>query len=81
MPGALREMRMRLLVPLHGQIVMTNRKSVRSENPAGKATAVCLSGSVTERDQIAGSLVDRDFSATDRTIDRKGKIGKEARRG
>lgn len=81
MPGALREMRMRWLVPLHGQIVTTNRNSVRSENPAGKATAVGLGGSVTERGQIAGSPVDHAFSATDRTIDRKGKIGKEARRG
>jgi len=81
MRGGLREMRMRLLVPLHGQIVMTNRKSVRSETPAGKATTVGLSGSVTERGQIAGPLVDHGFSTTGRTIDRKGRIGKEARRG
>lgn len=81
MAGALREMRMRSLVPLHRRIVVTNRKSVRSKNPADKATAVGLSGSATERGQIAGSLVDRAVSATDRTIDRKGKIGKEARRG
>lgn len=79
MRGGLREMRMRLLVPLHSQIVVTNRKSVRSETPAGKATTVGLSG--TERGQIAGPLVDHGFATTGRTIDRKGKIGKEARRG
>jgi hypothetical protein len=81
MPGGLREMRMRLLVPLHGQIVMTSRKSIRSETPAGKATTVGLSGSVTERGQVVGPLVDHDFSTTGRTIDREGKIGKEVRRG
>src|SRR6476620_7993785 len=81
MRGGLREMCMRFLVPLHGQIVTTNRKSVRSETPAGKATTVGLSGSVTERGQIAGPLVDHGFSTTGRTIDRKGRIGKEARRG
>jgi hypothetical protein len=36
MPGGLREMRMRLLVPLHGQIVMTSRKSIRSEPQPAK---------------------------------------------
>ena len=82
MRGSLRKMRIsiRLLVPLHGQFVMANRERVRSETSAGKATTVGLSGSVTERGQIAGPLVDHGFS-TGRTIDRKGRIGKEARRG
>lgn len=64
---------------------MTNCKSVRSEIPAGTATTIGLSGSVTERDQIVGPLVGHGFSTTGRIIDRKGKIrnkiGKEARRG
>ncbi len=81
MRGGLREMCMRLLVPLDGQIVMTNRKSVRSETPAGKATTVGLSGSVMERGRITGPLVDHSFSTTGRTIDRKDRTGKEARRG
>ena len=81
MRGGLREMRMRLLVPLHGQIVMTNRMRVRSEIPAGRATTVGLSGRVMERGRIAGPSVDNSFSTTGRTIDRKGRTGKEARRG
>jgi acyl dehydratase len=79
MRGGLREMRMRLLVPLYSQIVVTNCKSVRSETPAGNATTVDLSGSVTERDQITGPPVDHGLSTTGRTIHRKGRIGKEAR--
>jgi hypothetical protein len=78
MRGSLREMRIRLLVPLHGQFVMGNRKRVRSETPAGKATTVGLSGSVMERGR---PLVDHSFSTTGRTTDRKGRTGKEARRG
>jgi len=81
MSGSLREMRVRLLVPLHGQFVMANRERVRSETPAGKATTVGLSGSVMERGRIAGPLVDDSFSTTGRTIDRKGRTGKKARRG
>ncbi len=81
MRGGLREMRMRLLVPVHGQVVMTNRKSVRSETSAGKATTVGLSGSVMERGRMVDPLVDRSFSTTGRTIARKGRTGKEARRG
>jgi len=81
MSGSLREMRVRLLVPLHGQFVMASREEVCSETPAGKATTVGLSGSVMERGRIAGPLVDHSFSTTGRTIDRKGRTGKEARRG
>jgi hypothetical protein len=81
MSGSLREMGIRLLVPLHGQFVMANRERVRSETPAGKATTVGLSGSVMERGRIAGPLVDDSFSTTGRTIDRKARTGKEARRG
>ena len=84
MRGGLREMRMRLLVPLHGQIVMTNCKSVRSETPAGKATTVGLSGSVTEteRGQITGPLWPTTTSQrlAGQSIT-KGRIGREARRG
>src|SRR5258707_13069840 len=60
MRGGLREMRMRLLVPLHGQIVMTNRKSVRSATPAGKATTVGLSGNLTARRQMCAPRVIND---------------------
>jgi hypothetical protein len=83
MRGSLREMRIsiRLLMPLHGQFVMANRKRVRSEAPAGKAATVGLSGRVIERGRIAGPLVDHSFSATGRTIDRNDRTGKEARRG
>ena len=42
MRGSLREMRMRSSVPLHGQILVTNRTRVRSETPAGETTAVAL---------------------------------------
>ena len=42
MRDGLREMRMRLSVPLHGQILVTNRTRVRSETPSGKTTAVAL---------------------------------------
>ena len=79
MDGTLRDMRMRLSGPLHGQIAVTNCKSVRSKKPAGKA--VGLSNCAAERGEIANFLVDHAFLATDRTIDCKGKIGKEARRG
>ena len=83
MRSSLREMRIsiRLLMPLHGQFVMANRMRVRSETPAGKATTIGLSGRVMERGRIAGPLVDHSFSTTGRTIDRKGRTGKEARRG
>jgi len=82
MRSSLREMRIsiRLLMPLHGQFILANRKRVRSEPPAGKATAVGLSRAM-ERGRIAGPLVDHSFSTTGRTIDRKGRTGKEARRG
>ena len=83
MRGSLRKMRIsiRLLVPLHGQFVMANRKRVRSETPAGKAITVGLSGSVMDRGRIAGPLVNHSFSTTGRTTNRKGRTGKEARRG
>jgi len=75
MRGGLREMRMRLLVPLHGQIVMTNRKSVRSETPAGKATTVGLS-SVTR-----GAKLPAHWSTTASQRLAGQSIAKEARRG
>jgi len=76
MRGGLREMRMRLLVPLHGQIVMTNRKSVRSETPAGKATTVGLSGSVTR-----GAKLPAHWSTTASQRLAGQSIAKEAHRG
>jgi hypothetical protein len=81
MRGGLREMRMRLLVPLHSQIVVTARKSVRSKAPADNATTLGSSSSVTERDQIAAPLVNHGCSMTDPIIYRKRRISKEARRG
>jgi hypothetical protein len=81
MPGGLRETRMRLLVPLHSQILVTARKSFRPETPTDNVIPVGLSGNVTERSEIAGPALNRGFSATDRIIDRKGWIGKEARHG
>ncbi len=73
---SLREMRIKTLLPLHGQPVMANRKRVRSEPLAGEATTVGLSGS-----RITGPLVGHSFSIFDRTINCKGRTGKEARRG
>jgi len=66
------------------QILMANRMSVRSETPAGKATTVGLSGSVTEteRGQIADPLW--PTTASQRLAGQsiaKGRIGREARRG
>ena len=81
MRGGLREMRMRLLVPLHSQIVVTARESVRTKAPADNAAIVGSSSSVTERDQIAAPLVSHGCLTTDRIIYRKRRIGKEARRG
>jgi hypothetical protein len=49
MSGGLRGMRMRLLAPLHGQIVVTNRKRVRPETPAYNPTAVDLIGKEARR--------------------------------
>ena len=84
MRSGLREMRVRLPVPLLGpdQILMANRMSVRSETPAGKATTVGLSGSLAERGQIAGPLW--STMASQRLAGQsiaKGRIGREARRG
>jgi hypothetical protein len=84
MRGGLREMRMRLPVALHGQIrvLMANRMSVRSVTPAGKATTVGLSGSVTKRAQITGPLW--STTASQRLAGQsiaKGRIDREARRG
>jgi hypothetical protein len=83
MRASLSEMRIGSLLPLHVQAVTADRKTVRSETSAGEATTVDSNGSVIvmKRGRIAGPLVDRSFSATDRTIDRKGRTGKEARRG
>jgi hypothetical protein len=88
MRASLSEMRIGSLLPLHVQAVTADRKTVRSktvrsETSAGEATTVDLNDSVIvmKRGRIAGPLVDRGFSSTDRTIDRKGWTGKEARRG
>jgi hypothetical protein len=81
MRGGLREMRMRLPA-WSDQILMANRMSVRSETPAGKATTVGLSGSVTKRAQITGPLW--STTASQRLAGQsiaKGRIGREARRG
>jgi len=83
MRGSLRDMRIGSLLAQHPQVITANRNAVRSETLACEATIVGSSGSViaVKRGRIAGPPIGRSFSTTGRIIDRKGKTGKEARRG
>jgi hypothetical protein len=73
----------RIVVVAAQSAATANRKTMRSEPSAVEASTVDMNGSVVamKRGRIAGTLVDRSISATDRTIDRKCTTGKEARRG
>jgi hypothetical protein len=83
MRGSLREMRTGSLLALQAPVVTASRNTRRSDALAGEATIVGQSGSVVtmKRGRISGPPIDHSFSTTSRTIDRKGKTGKGARRG